>query len=246
MSRRLPVRASAKRAIVWSAAGLVLFVVGIVVMVWHAGEHDGESNCFGTPAHGRLVAGVRLPRRGDNFRMYSDLGWLLGRTYVHGAVSSVVLAAFRDLAQSDPTLRFVIGETGWSSGGRFRPHRTHQNGLSVDFMVPVVDTRGAPGELDTGWFEKLGYGVEFDAQGRNGDVRIDFAAVSALLAALATAAKRQDVRIDKVIFDPVLRRALETTPSWRAIRALPFVRGQVWVRHDEHVHVDFGVPCGAM
>ena len=32
--------------------------------------------------------------------------------------------------------------------------------------------------------------------------------------------------------------------SWLlALKALPFMRGKPWIRHDEHYQVDFGVPC---
>ena len=28
-----------------------------------------------------------------------------------------------------------------------------------------------------------------------------------------------------------------------ALRKLPFMQGKPWIRHDEHYHVDFAVPC---
>jgi penicillin-insensitive murein endopeptidase len=96
-----------------------------------------DSVCYGTTAKGKLEHGCRLSYHGENFTAYSLLGWRLGRTYVHCKVAEVVLAAYEELSREYPAKVFVYGETGWASGGRFKPHKTHQNGLSVDFMVPV-------------------------------------------------------------------------------------------------------------
>lgn len=41
-----------------------------------------ESVCFGETRNGHLLGGIRLPRTGLNFSAYSDLGWIVGRTYV--------------------------------------------------------------------------------------------------------------------------------------------------------------------
>ena len=57
-------------------------------------------------------------------------------------VAAVIEAAYASLAVSDPAKKYVYGESGWPAGGRIRPHRTHQNGTAVDFMVPVVDATG--------------------------------------------------------------------------------------------------------
>lgn len=208
-----------------------------------ATEAEVESVCFGSPARGRLQGGVRLPRDGPNFSAYSDVGSTLGRTYVHGRVREVVAAAYEVLRDSQPNQHFVYGETGWEEGGSFKPHRTHQNGLSVDFMVPVVDQDGAPTELPTHALNKWGYGLEFDAQGVGDDLQIDFEAVAAHLAALREAARSQGVGIAKVIFAPDLRKRLRGTKAWPKIRDLPFTKRPVWVRHDDHYHVDFKVEC---
>ena len=77
----------------------------------------------------------------------------------------------------DLRTRYIIGEAGWPSGGEFWPHRTHQNGLSVDFMVPV-EREGKPSSLPTWPWEKFGYGVEFDSKGCRADMCIDFKALA--------------------------------------------------------------------
>jgi murein endopeptidase len=97
------------------------------------------STCYGSSANGRLDGGVQLPASGANFVAYSADGVRLGRTYVHDVVRQIVLDAYAHLAQTMPEKKFVYGETGLEHGGTMPPHRTHQAGVSVDFMVPVLD-----------------------------------------------------------------------------------------------------------
>jgi penicillin-insensitive murein endopeptidase len=99
-----------------------------------------NSICYGTRSNGRLESGEQLVKSGPNFEAYSSLGVAAGRTYVHSKVARVVSDAYSALARSKPKVKFVYGESGWKNGGRIKPHRTHQNGLAVDFMVPVRDT----------------------------------------------------------------------------------------------------------
>ena len=75
----------------------------------------------------------------------------------------LIVEAYRELVRAAPTKRFVYGETGWKEGGRIRPHRTHQNGLSVDFMVPVLDKDGQSVPLPTNALNRFAYDIEFDA-----------------------------------------------------------------------------------
>ncbi len=206
--------------------------------------HSG-SRCLGTPSKGRLENGVQLPARGANYRTYGQVPWRLGRTYVHEDVRAAVLEAYAALETSQVGHVFVYGETGFFEGGPFEPHRTHQNGLSVDFMVPVRKG-AAPAQLPTTPGNRFGYGVHFDRLGRSGGLAIDFEAVAAHLAELRRAAEQRGMRIEKVIFAPELRRRLRGTTRWGEIRDLPFTKKRVWVRHDEHYHVDFATSCAPL
>lgn len=145
-----------------------------------------------------------------------------------------------------PDKLFVYGETGWPAGGRFQPHRTHQNGLSVDFMVPVIDKTGKSIRLPTSPFNQFGYGIEFDRMGQASELQIDFEAMAEHLYALNLAASQRGSGISLVIFDPVLMPKLFQTARGAYLkRTLPFIKGPAWVRHDEHYHIDFAVPCHA-
>ena len=203
-----------------------------------------ESTCFGTTSNGRLEHGVALPSSDVNFSSYSATAELMGRTYVHSKVRDVVVAAYKALEVSAPKKIFVYGETGWPSGGRFRPHRTHQNGLSVDFMVPVLDRTGRSVPLPTNALNKFGYDIEFDASGRYEGLEIDFAAVSEHLYQLDAAARAQGIGLALVIFDRnYLPKLFATVRGSYLENHINFMKGDPWIRHDEHYHVDFAVKC---
>jgi len=203
-----------------------------------------DSRCFGRVGQGRLEHGAKLPTEGTNFTAYSSLGTAAGRTHVHDRVAGIVTASYAALATTLPATVFVYGETGWASGGRFRPHRTHQNGLSVDFFVPVRDAAGRSVPLPTGPTNKLGYAIEFDPAGRFGEYTIDFPAIAEHLYQLHETARARGAGLALVILDPAYLPKVFATPRGPFLRDhVRFMKGQAWVRHDEHYHVDFDVPC---
>lgn len=226
------------------AAVLPPFIALTLALAVAGATEAKDSQCYGSVSRGRLEGGVPLPTRGANFSAYSSIAAAAGRTHVHSKVHGVLLAAYAALEKSQPGKVFVYGETGWASGGRFRPHRTHQNGLSVDFFVPVVDAAGRSVPLPTELAERFGYDIEFDAQGRHGEHRIDMEALAEHLYQLHVAARAAGIGISLVIFDPAYLPRLWATPRGPFLKqALPFMKGKPWVRHDEHYHLDFTVPC---
>ena len=169
-----------------------------------------------------------------------------GQTGTTGSISGTVIASYAALNAASPSTIYVYGETGWPSGGRFRPHRTHQNGLSVDFFVPVRDARGASVPLPTSIGNRFGYDLEFNADARYGEYSIDFPAIAEHLYQLDLAAKARGVGIALVILDaPFLPRLFATPHGAYLKQNLNFMKGKPWIRHDEHYHVDFAVPCKA-
>lgn len=227
---------------------LAIFLL-LTTMVWTGNDllvalqSDQPSRSLGTPSSGRLEHGKRLPSSGDNFHVYSRFGALLGRTSVHSAVRDSVLDAYADLARTHPELRFVLGETGWPSGGYFWPHRTHRNGLSVDFMVPLRNADGTVVTLPSWPWTGFGYDLEFDARGRLGDRRIDFEAMALHLQALDTAARRHGTRVAQLILAPEFLPRLWAAPSGHGLKSrIAVLPGPAWVRHDEHYHVEFAAP----
>ena len=205
-------------------------------------ENNRPSRSLGSVANGSLENGKRLPTSGPNFVSYSRLGALLGRNSVHSSVRDVVLDAYGTLAISAPEWVFTYGESGWPSGGTFRPHRSHENGLSVDFMMPLRSTSSEqPVPFPSSLLNKVGYGLEFDRTGVYADYKIDFEIIARHLAALDAAARHHGLVITKVIITPEYLPLLWATPTGATLKhKLPFMQKPVWIRHDEHYHVDFG------
>lgn len=203
-----------------------------------------ESRCYGSSDNGRLENGWQLPSSGKNYSAYSSVGVMAGRNYVHSKVHRVVVDAYKALETKAPSKVFVYGESGFRDGGKFRPHKTHQNGLSVDFFVPVVDGVGKSVALPTSVLNKLGYNIEFVGKGQYKRLTIDYEAMAEHLWALKTASDQNGIKIWRVIFDNELQNELFRLPKARKLREqITFSTKKPWVRHDEHYHIDFIVPC---
>lgn len=225
---------------------MLLPALGFSGYVWWLGvETSRVSTCRGDVVRGFLQGGTRVPYAGENFRAYSFLGFLAGRTFVHSAVRDSIRDAFAELAKSNPDLRFVYAESGWPWGGPFPPHKTHANGTAVDFLVPVRigPAPGIVSEVPTHIFNQFGYALDFDRQGQAGDYRIDFEAMALHLMALEKAAKAHGIRVQSVIFDGPLQPKLFAAPTGAQLQSKMHFIGQAWIRHDEHYHVNFAVPC---
>ncbi len=118
-----------------------------------------ESVCYGTSTNGKLVGGVELPSEGKNYVSYSSVARMTGRTYVHSTVKNIIVNAYKNLENEQPAKVYKYAETGYKDGGQFKPHKTHRNGLSVDFMTPGIDSKGKSVHLSTHPFNKFGYKI---------------------------------------------------------------------------------------
>lgn len=221
-----------------------LLAAAVLMSAWPFGADAKTSVCYGTTANGRLAHGVKLPSEGANFTSYGAVPEIAGRTYVHDRVRDIVVEAYRLLETDQPGKVFKYAETGFAEGGRFKPHKTHRNGLSVDFITPVVDAAGTSVHLPTHALNKYGYDIEFDAQGRYGEYRIDYEALAAHIVALDRAARQTGLGLWRVIFDPKLAPNLYRTRYGSYVsKHIEIPRKPSWVRHDEHYHVDFRMNC---
>ncbi|MCG7563262.1 penicillin-insensitive murein endopeptidase [Pseudoalteromonas sp. McH1-42] len=221
----------------------LLFIAGLVPAV----AYSKSSTCYGTTGQGSLKGAVELPKAGNNFVGYSALARLAGRTYVHSEVYEIVTASYQVLEKTHPDKVYKYAETGFAEGGRFRPHKTHRNGLSVDFMTPVIDEAGQSVHLPTHPFNKFGYLIEFDEHDQFDGLEIDYAAMAAHIVALHKQAKRRGHDLWRVIFDPKLQPNLFSTQYGEYLKThIQFSKKPSWVRHDEHYHIDFDIPCEPM
>jgi len=247
MAKSSPRKPVLRRVLLGALLLAAIPVAGFCLWIaWLGRDGSAPSRCYGSIVNGRLENGRRLPYAEGNYRAYSLLGFLAGRTFMHATVRDAVRTAYDELRQQHPELRFLYAETGWPWGGRFAPHRTHANGTSVDFHVPVRTLAGEVAELPASVLNKLGYAIAFDEHARSGDYRIDFEALALHLQALDRAARQHGIAIARVIFEPRLQPKLFATKTGARIsRSLSFNKAPVWVPHDQHYHVDFKVPCGS-
>ncbi|MEY4588877.1 MAG: hypothetical protein RL497_953 [Pseudomonadota bacterium] len=222
----------------------VVFII-IFLCLWQSAYAENQpSTCYGTTKNGRLENGWQLPSAGENFEAYSSLGAVLNRNYVHSKVYAVVLAAYKTLELSAPKKKFIYGESGFKEGGEFKPHKTHRNGLSVDFFVPVINQGGVSVKLPINALNKFGYNIEFDQNAKYKGLSIDFEAMSLHLAAIKKAAEQQGIGVSVVIFENAFQKMLFSTSAGKILPSLMhFSVKKPWVRHDEHYHIDFEVKC---
>lgn len=203
-----------------------------------------ESTCYGTTSNGRLEGGVKLPNSGSNFVTYSYLAAIAGRTYVHSTVRDIILASYKALAIKQPDKVFKYAETGFQEGGQFKPHKTHRNGLSVDFMVSVLNERGESVYLPSSPLNKFGYSIEFDKHSKYKSYKIDYEAVAAHIVELHKQSRKLGYELWRVIFAPELQNNFYKTQYGTYLKKhIRFSKKRSWVRHDEHYHVDFLIPC---
>lgn len=229
------------------AGPVILVLLAVLAFGWVGNdllleyEDDAPSDARGSRVNGYLVNGKRLPTNGDNFETFSRFASSFGRTCVYDGVRDVMLDAYAAVYEKNPRYVFIYGETGWCDGGGFWPHRTHQHGLSVDFMVPVTQSERVvktPATL----FDGFGYYNEFEDDGTMGEYAIDYEAVALHLVELRNAASDHGLKIERVIFDEPFREALFKTKRGRKLRKqITWVERPVWVRHDDHYHVDFAI-----
>ncbi|WP_254869126.1 hypothetical protein [Pseudoalteromonas sp. HF66] len=93
-------------------------------------------------------------------------------------------------------------------------------------------------------FNRFGYDIEFYEQAQFEQFKIDYTALAAHIFELHTSATAKGYDLWRVIFDPTLQAGLyKTKYANYLLEHIQFSTKPSWVRHDEHYHVDFLVPC---
>ena len=220
------------------------WIYPILLLCFPVVAQSKPSTCYGTTSTGRLENGVQLPKSGSNFEGYSSIARLAGRTYVHSIVKDIVVKSYKSLESELPGKIYKYAETGFQEGGEFKPHKTHRNGLSIDFMTPVINAANQSVHLPTHPLNKFGYNIEFDKNGLYDGLRIDYLALAGHIVELHKETKRRGYDLWRVIFDPKLQAPLfETKYGDYLKKNILFSKKKSWVRHDEHYHVDFSIHC---
>jgi LysM repeat protein len=105
---------------------------------------------IGKPNRGRLVSGVQLPENDELYERRRPEG-LFGTSHTIGNLQRAVAVWRRDSGYRG---KLVISAISKKSGGKFRPHSSHQTGRDVDIRLPVrggVDHSLAQNSAEVDW-----------------------------------------------------------------------------------------------
>jgi penicillin-insensitive murein endopeptidase len=203
------------------------------------------SKCIGSVSNGKLKSGKLLPFHGDNYTYFDSESYLAGRGFTSSMLKDVIVASYDKLASLKPNRKFYLMEMSNKEGGKIAPHRTHQNGLSVDFMMPKLRDGKADYSLDT--LGRMHYLLEFDDNGRyekDSSIQIDFDLIAEHILILDDEARKRGSKIEKLIIKIEYKDELYNTPHGKRLkdRGIYVVRGLsplINRLHDDHYHVDF-------
>jgi penicillin-insensitive murein endopeptidase len=203
------------------------------------------SKIHGIESAGTLDHAKLLPFSSGNFRYFDTMSYLEGRAFMSDKMQQTLLASYKELEVTAPGRIFTYMESGLQNGGLIPGHRTHQCGLSVDLMVPLVKDGQPYYKLDTigGWH----YGLDFDNQGRytkDSTVSIDFNLLALQVLSLDKQARKQGMHVKKVILKLELKDDFYATVNGKSVRKKGIYLAMnlpenVNKQHDDHFHVDF-------
>lgn len=211
-------------------------------------KHPNDSNqsvSIGSVSNGNLKHGKLIPFSGKNFDYFDEKSYLNGRAFLNSEVLKTILNSYESFETLLPKRKFKIMECAHQHGGKLWPHRTHQNGLSVDFMMPKLKDSLPFYGLDT-----LGtrhYWLTFNNSGQyNTDtsISIDFELIAQHILSLQKEAIKQKLKIAKVIIKIELKDELFAGKYGKILKesGIYIVKSlppNINNLHDEHYHIDF-------
>jgi len=211
-------------------------------------KNEGVSKSVGRVSSGELINGYKLPYKGENFKYFSPFSYyILNRSFVHSKVYHTIIDSYKLCEEDCPDIQFRIMECSTKKGGRAFPHITHQIGLSVDFMTPLIKENKPKKTYDhTGIWRYL---MNFDKDGKaniNSSVEIDFNTIAKHIINLNKAAKKNGLKIKKIILEINLKDDLFKSEEGKKLKNynIYFVKKlspKIDKLHDDHYHVDFEV-----
>lgn len=207
--------------------------------------NNQPSRSTGTVGKGTLINGKLPPFYGPNFQYFDVNSYLSSRAFTHHITRDIILEAYQSLEKELPSRYFYLMELSSEEGGKLYPHKTHQNGLSVDFMMPKLKDGKDYYGLDT-----LGvnhYLLKFNDHGeydKDPSITIDFDVMARHLLILNDKAEEKGYKIAKVIIKIEYKDKLFATEYGKKLKSSGIYLVQnlsplVNSIHDEHYHVDF-------
>ncbi len=256
----------------WSFIGIVSFVV-ILISILSAREifytNNGVSISHGTRSDGSLENAWLVPYSGRNYKYFSFYSYyIMDNAYLNDKVCKALVDAYKTCEATTPGVLFRYMECSDHDGGPVYFHKSHRNGLSVDFMMPKIKNGQPFTSLDS--WGLAHYFLEFDNSGKltktypflnfihpylsnivgrnliDEDIDIDFESIAKHIIALDDACRKENIEIRKVIMKLELKDEFFKTTTGRKvkIRGIPFAQKlppAVNGMHDDHYHIDFKI-----
>ena len=206
---------------------------------------DTISASIGTVGNGELKHGKLMPYKGNNFVYFDKESYLAGRGFIHSTLRNAILSGFDSLETVLPSRYFTIMECSNKEGGEMFPHKTHQNGLSIDFMMPLLKNDKPYLGLDS--IGAQHYALDFDDNGnysKDASIQIDFNTVAQQILIMDYFARQNGLNISKVIIKIEFKEELFATYYGKILKksGIYVVQGLsplINALHDEHFHLDF-------
>lgn len=208
-------------------------------------HNTSPSISVGTVSKGSLKNGRIFPFKGPNFIYFDSTSYLSKHAFVHEKVHRTVLATYAQFESILPHFEFGLMECSNEHGGKIWPHRTHQNGLSVDFMSPILKNGASSTDFNTIGLPH--YLMDFDEHGvytEDTSYSIDFNLMARHILELNQQARKNGLKIEKVILKIALKDELYATEYGKKLKASGVyfatnLNELIDSLHDDHYHVDF-------
>ncbi|TND03191.1 MAG: hypothetical protein FD123_3974 [Bacteroidetes bacterium] len=211
-------------------------------------KHKGDSlpsKSTGTEGAGALEHAKLAPFSGPNYRYFDEGSYLGGRAFMNHRMKNTLLASYAEMETLCPGRIFSYMECSQEHGGHIPGHRTHQHGLSVDLMVPLVQDGKPCYKADS--LGAAHYLLDFDHRGRlksDTTMSIDFNTLALHIGSLRKQALKNGLRVKKVILMLELKDDLFATPAGKELKKHPVYFAMnlppfINLVHDDHFHVDF-------
>ena len=199
----------------------------------------------GSHGKGELSRANLMPFSGKNFTYFDELSYKSGRGFMNDKAKKSVIHAYEQLAKTIPNRHFFLMECSNEHGGEMFPHKTHQNGLSVDFMMPLLKDDMPYTALDTIGADH--YWLSFDNDGKfekNKSVSVDFNTIARHILILNKSASKFGLYIKKVIIKIEFKDELFATEYGKQLKSSRIYVVQklsplINALHDDHYHIDF-------
>ncbi|MEM6291475.1 MAG: penicillin-insensitive murein endopeptidase [Myxococcota bacterium] len=196
------------------------------VVVYKADGAD-KSESVGVPSNGSLEGGV--PMVDGPGRVMKMIGW---KSFATANTVAVLDGVLRQWAKTGHKQPVIVGNMSSRSGGRLKPHSTHQSGRDVDLGYPQILPAG----------EELNWRV---MNSRNLDAKENWALLSMLVQTGQVEVVYIDREIQKLLYEYAVKQNLMSKGALKKWMEYPAPTGsgspviQHVNGHVDHMHVRF-------